>query len=258
MNIQFFNRDRLMNNEYLLFNRDIEALVLKYKAEVLKVEIAFNYFQSALTTYDNSIVKVMSSTYTPQMAEAATRRRILYVGTINRILMAKEDLNLEVCQSAIALEPLAKSFQKGQNRRFTDLSGYIINLIQELQSDKNCTHIEKLGLTKYVEELDKINKLCISLSNERTDEYSERAALGKTIDTRPLLNKAYDELRELLNAQALINNTQVYSDLFREINARIDFYRIVISNHLGRGKGGKTGGGDSTPPYNEEERPGEL
>lgn len=259
MNIQFFSNDRLVNNEFLLFNRDVEALVTKYDPAELKVETAFLDFQSALVIYDASIVKIKSSHYTLLLRNAGNLRKKRFVNIINRILMNIDDVDSENNESARILEPVARSFRKGQNRRFTDFSGYTHNLIQELQSDTNKPHIEKLGLTKRVEDLDTLNKLCISLSNDRTEEQATRTAAGKTVNTRPLLKFAYEDLRDMLNAQALVNNTKIYADLFRELNARIDFYRVVISNHLGKGKGGKTGGGNSiSPSGGEEERPGEL
>lgn len=260
MNIQFFNSDRLMNNEFLLLNEDIAGLVTKYKPADLKVETVFSDFQTALSIYDDSIVKIRGSRYTSLLNNAGALRKRRYVSIINRILLGFDDLDPKIIEAATALEPLVKNFRKGQNRRFTDLSGYIINFIQELQSETNKPHIEKLGLTKWVEELDTLNKLCISLSNDRTDESASRAAMGKTINTRPILKSAYEDLREMLNAQAIVNNTQIYANLFSEVNARIDYYRVVISNHLGKGKGGKTGGGSSTPSPSGggEERPGEL
>ncbi|MEY8486296.1 DUF6261 family protein [Parabacteroides sp. ASD2025] len=259
MYIQFFNSDRLVNNEFLLFSKDVEALVTKFDPTELKVETVFSEFKSSLIIYDDSIVKVKGSRYTILLQNAGNLRKKRFSGIINRILMNLDDLDSVNSESARILEPIARSFQKGQNKRFTDLSGYTINLIQELRSDANKPHIEKLGLTKRVDDLDTLNNLCISLSNDRTDEQATRLAAGKTVDTRPLLKSAYEDLRELLNAQALVNKTKIYADLFRELNARIDFYRVVISNHLGKGKGGKTGGGNSTPPSGgEEERPGEL
>ena len=66
--------------------------------------------------------------------------------------------------------------------------------------------------------------------------------------TRPIYEKAYNALVEKLNALALVKGDDKYAELFAWWNARIDHYRVVISDSLGAGKGGKTSTGTTCPP----------
>ncbi|WP_290092018.1 DUF6261 family protein [Parabacteroides goldsteinii] len=120
--------------------------------------------------------------------------------------------------------------------------------MQELASDKYKADATLLGLDGWIAELKKANDLCAELTSKRSKEHSEKSGKGSTEMTRPIYEKAYNALVEKLNALALVKGDDKYAELFAWWNARIDHYRVVISDSLGAGKGGKTSTGTTRPP----------
>lgn len=264
MEIQDFNLRRLLNNEYLAFCREFEALIEKLGPATLGVETVFGQFKTALQAFDDSIVKVRKSALTAQMRESDKLRDNYHIGILEQIQTAKRHFDPEVRAAGERMDPLLSAFQNAQLRSFDDQTGVTNNFLQELQADKYKADVEKLNLGGWIAALKEANGRCATLTSDRTGERTTQVQNQTTAVTRPLADKAYTDLVKRLNALCLINGDADYADLIPYWNTRIDHYRTVISRRLGAGKGGSTGSGDNAPNPptggggGEEERPGEL
>lgn len=251
----FGTKGKLRNNESLAFGREVEEKVKAADPSTLLVEAVFSNFQNLLQVYDDSIVGVIKSAYTVEMEEADVERDNFYIGVNEQIRTATRHFDAVKKAAALRLIPLSDTYAGGQSRAYADETGFTYNFIQELTSDAHKADVETLGLTDWVTHLKTANDRCAQLDSERTAERSGRPAKGAVVPARSAYEHAYDELVERFNALALVNGEDLYAELFAWWNACIDRYRVIISNRLGAGKGGATGGGSSTPSKPAEERP---
>ncbi|WP_293664288.1 DUF6261 family protein [uncultured Parabacteroides sp.] len=261
----FGTKTRLKVNELLAFGREIEAAIVERNADTLKITDVFAEYQTKLQVLDDGIVIVAKSAYTAEMNTAGAYRNNIHIGIIEHIRTGMRHFKADIKEGATRLQPLVSTYTGAQTRGFDDQTGFEYNFIQELESDKYKADITLLGLDEWVAELKRANDQCALLTSNRSKEKSEKAVKNSTTINRPIFEKTYDALVEYLNALALINGDTLYTELFSWWNARIDHYRVVISNNLGAGKGGQTGGGNKPPVItggsgggSEEERPGEL
>lgn len=243
----FGTKGKLRDNEILAFGREIEAEVKNGSPSTLLVASSFLDFQNALQTYDDSIVGVSKSVLTSEMDVADGERDNFYAGINEQIYTGTRHFEAEKRAAAIRLSSVRDTFIGGQNRGYVDQTGFTYNFIQELTSDAHKADVETLGLTGWVTHLKSANDHCALLESRRNAERAERPAKGATVVARRTFEHAYDALVERFNALALINGDELYTQLFGWWNACIDRYRVLISNRLGAGKGGITGGGSSTP-----------
>lgn len=243
----FGTKSRLMNNQYLAFGRAFEVAVKDANPIVLDVADVFTAYCIALERYDNSIVRVASSALTHEMTAADAERDNLYVGLLEQLRIAERHFEEAHRAAGLRLKPVEQAFKGGQKRSYDDQTGFTTNLVQELKSDKYKADIETLELTAWVTRLETANKRCADLASGRLDERKNRLVTGKTADTRPLCDAAYDAVVERINALTVVKGEASYADLIHYINTLIDHYRVVLSSRLGAGKGGQTSGGGNVP-----------
>lgn len=244
----FGTKTRLKNNESLTFGREIEAKIEEKGAEELAVNDIFPDYQEKLQTFDDSIVNVSKSFYTNQMNEANRQRGSLHVAILTQIKNFLRHFDAQKQESAQRLVAFADTFVGAQRRSFDDQTSFINNFLQELTAEKYKADVTLVELDNWIKELKKVNDLCASLTVQRTEEYSQKSGKGGTEASRPQFEKAYNALVEKLNALAMVNGDDKYAELFAWWNARIDHYRVVISNNLGKGMGGRTSTGTTRPP----------
>lgn len=244
----FGTKTRLKNNESLTFGREIEAKIEEKGAAELAVDDLFPDFQEKLQAFDDTIVNVSKSFYTNQMNEANKQRGKLHVAILTQIRNFLRHFNTEKREAAQRLISFADTFVGAQRRSFDDLTSFINNFLQELTADKYKADVTLVELDDWIKELQKVNDQCATLTVQRTAEHSQKAGKGGTEMTRPAFEKAYNALVEKLNALAIVNGDEKFAELFAWWNARIDHYRVVISNNLGAGMGGRTSTGTTYPP----------
>lgn len=252
----FGTKTRLKNNESLTFGREVESAIEAKGAAVLVIDDLFPDYKEKLQAFDDSIVNIAKSFYTSQMNEANKKRGNLHVAIITQIKNFLRHFKPDKRSAAERLMIFTDTFVGAQRRSFDDQTSFINNFLQELSSDKYKDDVTLVELDDWMKELKKVNDLCSSLTIKRTEEYSVKSGKGSTEVTRPTYEKAYNTLVEKLNALAIVNGDEKYAELFAWWNARIDHYRVVISNNLGAGMGGKTSIGTtrpSTPGKGEEE-----
>lgn len=247
--IQMFGtKTRLKNNESLTFGREIEAKIVEKGAAELVVDDIFPDYQEKLQSFDDSIVNVSKSYITTQMNEANKQRGSMLVAIMTQIKNTLRHFDLDKQAAAQRLIAFADTFVGGQRRSFDDQTSFINNFLQEITADKYKADVTLVELDDWIKELKKVNDLCASLTVERTAERSQKIGKGGTEIARPAFEKAYNALVEKLNALAIVNGDDKYVELFAWWNARIDHYRVVISNNLGKGMGGRTSTGTTRPP----------
>ncbi|MCD7848850.1 MAG: DUF6261 family protein [Parabacteroides sp.] len=230
----FGTKTRLKVNELLAFGREIEAAIVEKDASTLKVTDAFTEYQTKLQALDDGIVIVAkSAAYTAEMNTAGAYRNNIHIGIIENIRTGMRHFKVDIKEAAARLQPLVSTYTGAQTRGFDDQTGFEYNFIQELESDKYKADITLLGLDEWVAELKKANEQCALLTSNRSKEKSEKAVKSSTTINRPVFEKTYDALVEYLNALALVNGDTLCTELFSWWNARIDHYRVVISNNLG-------------------------
>ena len=235
----FGTKTRLKNNESLTFGREIETAIEAKGDDTLEITDIFPDYKAKLQAFDDSIVNVAKSSITEQMTTGNKQRGNLHVAILIEIRNGLRHFDQDKRDGALRLSVLADTFTGAQRRSFDDQTSFINNFLQELASDKYKADATLLGLDGWIAELKKANDLCAELTSKRSKEHSEKSGKGSTEMTRPIYEKAYNALVEKLNALALVKGDDKYAELFAWWNARIDHYRVVISDSLGAGKGGQ-------------------
>lgn len=227
--IEGFSRKGQRYNEYLAYNREVEAAILKETAEKLKIEEVFAVFQQDLQTFDDSIVYIPGSAFSKMMAESDDTRDDIHIGISEQVRTGLRHFTPAIRTAAEDLMPLVRAFQGIEKKGFDEESGYVMNEVEALRKEPNKTNIATLNLTEWVNQLEIANNVCIKLTSDRTIQQEERANSVRAVEARKKLNASYNQMVKRLNALALVNGDELYASLFDYINGRIAHYRTVLA-----------------------------
>lgn len=250
----------------LSIGRAVETKILAADASVLGVGTVFAAYQTALQTYDDSIVTISKSVMKPEMKAADKVRDDMQTGTFTQIRLFTNHFKAEWKAAALRLLPLADRFKKTTQLSYDDQTGMVHNFVQAAESETYKADFALLGLTEWVAELKEANRKCDELTNACREEKGAQNMQLKVKQTRPAFKATYDKLVEALNANAFVNGEEKYLSLFAWWNAMIDEFRVTISFRRGKGKGGQTDSGVSNQPnpdagsggHGGNERPDEV
>jgi hypothetical protein len=147
-------------------------------------------------------------------------------------------------EAAQRLEVIFKDYAKAPELPLPDESAAFHNLLQQL--DAHADDVYLLGLNEWVERMRQCNENVRTLTAQRESEAAHRAQL-RTKAIRAEVDATYRDIVAKLEAAATLEGPEAYTELFREINARIDEYKNILAREKGhRKKNNETKNGNTT------------
>lgn len=125
----------------------------------------------------------------------------------------------------------------------------IRGLLVDLRKVENTAAVEALGLTPYMVELERLNTLYESVTEQRTASQMANAIDNSKI-IRAKADSLYEDMTDLAYAWSLANPSDKASDFIRNVNALIDEAQASLNKRKASGKKEDSGSGS--------DRPGEL
>ncbi|MDR3194983.1 MAG: DUF6261 family protein [Tannerella sp.] len=136
-------------------------------------------------------------------------------------------------EAARRLEVIFANYAKAPHLPLPDESAAFHSLLQQLSGHQE--DINLLGLNEWVERMRQCNENVRTLTAQRESEAAHRAQL-RTKAIRAEVDATYHDIVGKLEAAATLEGPEAYTELFREINARIDEYKNILAREKGRRK----------------------
>lgn len=266
--IEDFKLSRLDNGSHFTFVSDI---LKKAQAVTVVGEKAADYlaaFKAAVEDEDEVLKLSAKSLITDAIAEADNSRDALYTGLKYAIRGFLRSLDAEHAAAAVVLNQLVTDYRIDTQAALVQESGLLTNFVTDLTT-KHKEEVEKLGLTRMVEDLNAANTRVVNLMQERTDERMD-AKKGETAAARKLTDEAYRQLVLMVNGLVYTDPQTDYNPFVKFVNTEILYFRQQVLGQKGSkpDAGGDTGGdgsgdtpgtgdgGGDTPGGNPDENPG--
>lgn len=239
--IQSAPKTKMTNSEFynfcLLILNYLEAINLS----VLLFKSSFDAFKARFNAYNDSLHKIGKADYDKKVIHMKKKLNASRTGLFNIISGLSVSQVDDIREAAMTLVDLIDRKYRNMSRlRYNDLLRMTLVLLDDLESEKYNTHIEKLNLKASVTALHTLYNECIDLDSKLIGVSGESKRLRRTVITRRELHVGYDRLVNQLNALAQVNGDAEYLELFTWWNALIDEYRRNISARTGAGTGGKS------------------
>ncbi len=234
--INSFYLNSLRNLEHYQFMSDFNSLVTKYTPVELGVDDLFPDFVNALTN-ESVAIRVEQGSIKSKLIEEYDIHRD---NTLNGIGLSARASMLspfaDEVESATIIKHLLDQYGDIRNLSYNEESAALSNLIVDLKKAEYVIHIDKIGRTSWVTELEKQNNQFISLVEERTTEFSGRES-GNVRSTRKQIDPFYNQIIEQINASVVLKTIKTkVPEFIKELNEKIKYYKTTIATRQGRNK----------------------
>ena len=224
----------LRNEEHYSFHNETNNLVQRFTAEALGIQQFYPAYEAAFIAEGQVLDLMQKSLLTGPIADADTKRDLLFSGLKDTVKGAEKHFNPEVAEAALRITAVLDNFGNISTKGYNEETAAIKSLVNDLEN-QHAADVATLGIADWVTELAARNTAFEALLDER---YTEEAAKNplKMKDARKQLDAAYADVTRMLDALALVNGPRSYEDFINELNERIDRYNTIVEQRKGRSK----------------------
>ena len=224
-----FNFRGALNAEHYQVHGDLLNAISEELASSLDLSDLRDRYVSLYAEENSSFFLSRASAWTPEIQEAHQLRVQQFGYILNRIdggLYAGEEAKEQAAQAL--LFPI-KHYRSVKRMRHAAVSGTLRDFIERMREADCATHIEMLKLTAAIDQLESLNNAFITVYNTRSAQYLEKATSRSMKTIRPLVDKAFKELANAINALYQANELMEKSaEKERQLGASIDEMNAVL------------------------------
>lgn len=254
-----FNKTKLAAEASYQFHLGIQARIKADTPAKLGITEEVVPYDNGILRMDRALETLSKSAFTDKMVAADEKR-----DKIIRLMQAQVESSeaypdaaeQEACKR---VKVLFDSYRNIANEAQEKETGMCRNLIQDLRSDTFKADVTLLGLDKWVTRLEEANEEFDALVESRITE-SQGKITGGVAEPRKQTEAAYETIVRKVNALAIVNGDAEYADFIDYVNARIAYFKTILSHKGIKQPSNPSNNPDEKPSTGggEEERPGEL
>ena len=227
MKINNSNLTRLDLASLYQFSSRFIKLVNKVGAAKLKIEPIFNnLFLKSFQKFDEAYKLIQKSAMTKIITDLDKSRDKITNSIIGIIKASINDIDNEVVEAATELKNVFDEFKGITKESFNKQTADTVNLLQLLKG-KYSAHCEKVGLGKWITELERLNEEIGANIDLRGEEKAEKGKFDSSEAKKEVIN-AFRILCNQIEVYVALEGAGNYEEFIRNLN--------VIIGELGRGK----------------------
>jgi len=232
MKTDTINVSKLRNSEHYMFYEEFIAIVMKFGASLLKIDLFFNAFLDLFKEEDEAYKTVLKSAITEEIEDADHKRDTIFRGLVDAVKSALNHFKDDVRKAAKQLKVVLDSYGNVAQKPYNQESAEIINLLQDFRG-KYLADAQKVGIIDWADELDATNNAFIQLYRDRLDESSEKPAT-KLKEIRPKVDTAFKDITARIDARALLDEDgDIFNDFIVRLNVMIKKYNDILARRNG-------------------------
>lgn len=247
MKINSIYLQRLRNEEHFEFHTEFKALIVKHYIKELN-EPLYSRYVIDYNMLDAALEIIRKSVRTDDLVQADSKRDETFYGLRHAVESAIRHFDADKRHAAQYLDNIFDHYGNIATVSRDQQTASIYNLIQELRMSNKGADLTTLGLTDWVNELEKNNKKYQETLEAR---YAEKEAQPerKMLEARNVIDAYYHNYCKFIEVHCTIidpsePNTQV---MIKALNLRIAHYKELINRRAGARKK-KDGEEEEVPP----------
>lgn len=220
--------ERMNNGAHFLYVSNILARAEADEAVKTKAATLVTALKTAVQQEDADLKLSQKSLLTDDIAKADAERDALYSSYKKAVASF---LNLpveEMAQAAKVLNQHLKDYAIDPKMQLDRETGLLVNLITDLE-EKYASQVSALSLTPFVTNLKAANEKVRTLTASRTEERMG-VTVGALKASRKTSDEAYRMLVKMVNALALVEGEEEYSEFIDYVNTEITHYKREVLN----------------------------
>ena len=235
--IDVINLSRLHNNEHFQFMTDVQGLIGSHGAATLGIEAHYPPFEQALAEEGVALRVEQGNILSKQIAELDKLRDRTWSASSARVKATLLSPNPEDITSAEVILRIIDRYGDMRNMSYNDESAALTNLVKDMQLPENAPHLDRNGITAWVNELKGQNEQCQALLNQRNAIEAQKAS-GNVRMVRRMVDPLYKAMVDTINALMVLGTASPAAIAFAgHLNEQIDRYRLSLNMRAGRSNG---------------------
>lgn len=231
MEIKNFNLHLLTNHYHFQYATEFKQLTDGKETE-LKLTDAYAKFKTLYAQEDEALMKITKSKYTEEKQNADKDRDVLFSGLVSTVNGALNHFDPAVQAAAKRVKIVLNNYGNLAVLGIKEQTSATYNLIQELRKEPLATDTAAIGLTAWVDELEKRNKALEALEEKQYDEASQKTTL-RMKEVRKEMDTVIRSIWKRLEALMLIEGEAPYAEYVRQLNERNTKYADIIAQRAG-------------------------
>ena len=234
--IKEFSLHSLQNEEHFKFQCDFDGLVQLYTPATLRIEAVYNVYKPLFENESDALNLVRKNSYTQTLCDADGVRDTTINGIEDAVKSALKHFNPEVKKAANRIKILLDSYGDIARKSYDKETADITKLTSELKG-VFAVDVAAVGITEWVNELERNNNDFVSLQNNRYDEQDNKTRL-RMKDVRKEVDAAYNTIVKRINSMILLKDDLGidfdFGPFVSKLNLRIDNYVNNMARRAGR------------------------
>lgn len=213
------------NNEHFQFMTGFDKLISTHKAAITGAEVTYGIFKNTLMAEDMAL-RIEQGSSAAQTLDRLDRQRDKTWNAINMRLKAtllcpvKDEID-----SARFLLHIIQLYGDVCSLTYSEQSAAIENMTNDLALPVIRVHSDKIGITHWIHELKKQNRLFTDTFDAINSEFARRES-NDVKAVRTLIDPVYQQLVERINASIILEFVQPeVTDLAQKLNEKIKYYK---------------------------------
>ena len=235
MNVNYLLLPGLQNGEHFMFMSEVSHVIETNDPTTIDLVNNYIQFNRALQGEDIAYKKVQKSSITKDLNEKDSERDNLLRSFRSLVSSSQQHFNKDKAAAAYRLILQIDAYGNLSAQSYENETANVYNLLQDLES-KHSADIATLGLGAWITEIETVNKDFDQLMKSRYSESAEQAEIGSLRDARLETDKAYNAMKERLNAAIIFNGEDKYRKTVTELNVIIKRYNDIIARRKGSSK----------------------
>jgi hypothetical protein len=220
------------------YYKTVKSILDKCDLDTLEIRVFYDVFASAFAIELSVLDVIRKSEITIEIHLQDHVRDCTYRGfsdAIDSMLNHYKDENKEAAQK---IKVIVGHYGNITTKTLDEETAAIDNLVSVLRIDANMALLNILGLTDWVDQLDKENKKFQELMLLRYKEVSQRPT-ARLIDARKAVDKAFRNMINQIEALVRVKGVSGYENLIKEINTVSERYKNILAQQAGSRNKGK-------------------
>jgi len=230
--INSFEKSRLRIEED--FNYMTEFMSIVQDISIPSIVNCFNPLNDAYIIYGISIKKIIASGDTIEVVKADERRDYVITGMLAYIVAMEQHYDESMADAARRVKIVTKVFKNPSYRSYSEESGIIINLLEELRKDDVIGYAQQIGLEGWMDALQDAQRNFEAIMTNRDLGDIERDVEYIARQERSNTHEQYLKFVEMYNATTLVTEDEELRHPTKRINELIDRYKNLIAQRKGR------------------------
>jgi hypothetical protein len=208
----------MSNADYVEFMMKVQSMLKQYPVVVAGLGNMVMAFDELVSKLNDSLAAEHGSSFTMTLADSDKCRDAIHRGLCHFIEAFRWHKDGAKVDAANHLKRIVKRYGLHELRNGYDQeTGLIRKLVEDLRSAKNSDYVDQIGLSQWIDDLDKANSAFSTLMEGRLEEAA--GLLGYTTqDVRKIMTPHFRKMIKVVEGNAILGTASAFQDFIHKLN----------------------------------------